>query len=67
VSFVFTASLGLALLLAIVALVREVRLRRALERLLRSLLSRLWRLPTHEDRPMPDVDLADDPGAERLP
>lgn len=36
------AGLSLALLIAVLALVREVRLRRALQRLLRSLLHR-WR------------------------
>jgi hypothetical protein len=54
------ASLALALLLAVVALVREVRLRRALQELLRRLLTH-WRHrfgtdDTTEDHHGPDAD-----------
>jgi hypothetical protein len=45
---VLLAGLTLALLLAVVALVREVRLRRAVQTLLRRLLSR-WRAYVEED------------------
>ena len=44
---ILLASMSLALLLATVALVRQVRLRRALELLLRRLLSH-WRNRSHE-------------------
>ena len=40
-------ALSFALLLAVVALTREIRLRRALQRLVRQLLS-LWRSRAHE-------------------
>lgn len=39
----FSVCVSLALVLAVVALVREVRLRRALQRLVRTLLNRLRR------------------------
>ncbi len=54
------AGLVLALLLAVIALVREVRLRRALQELLRRLLTH-WRHrfgtdDATEDHPAPDAD-----------
>ena len=52
------ASMSLALLLATAALVRQVRLRRALESLLRRLLSH-WRTRSHEET------ISDDPGDGR--
>ena len=59
------ASLALALLLAVVALVREVRLRRALQALLRRLLTR-WRFYSHEKtQSNREVDVDDRP-ADRL-
>ena len=58
------ASLALALLLAVVALVREVRLRRALQALLRRLLVR-WRIYSHEETHSDAVD-SDDRPAGRL-
>jgi hypothetical protein len=54
------ASLALALLLAVVALVREVRLRRALQALLRRLLTR-WRFYSHEKTRSDSVDPDDRP------
>ncbi len=59
------AVLSLALLLAIVALVREVRLRRAVEAILRSILARLWRNDAHE-KPVSDDARAPDRPDDRL-
>ena len=55
---ILLASMSLALLLATVALVRQVRLRRALESLLRRLLSH-WRNRVDEET------ISDDPGDSR--
>ena len=52
------ASLALALLLAVFALAREVRLRRALQELLRRLLTR-WRHRFGTDDPTEDRNAAD--------
>ncbi len=48
------ASLSLVLLAVVLALVREVRLRRALQELLRRLLT-VWRKHTHETTQAPAV------------
>lgn len=61
-----SAGLTLALLLAVAALVREARLRRALERLMRSLLSHLRRPQTHAPKPSELRDAAGDPADRRL-
>jgi hypothetical protein len=53
------AGLALALLLAVAALAREVRLRRALQELLRRLLTR-WRQHFGTPHPPEDPDPADD-------
>jgi len=53
-------SLSLLLLAVVLALVREVRLRRALQELLRRLLA-LWRKHTHETRQTPVVRPDSDP------
>lgn len=60
------AGLMLALLLCVVALAREVRLRRALERLLRCLLSRVWRRDTREKTPEDDPVSAGDRADRRV-
>ena len=48
--YVLVASLSLALVLAVMALVREARLRRALQKLLKRLIL-LWRSYAHEQGP----------------
>jgi len=58
--FVFT-SLALALIFAVVALVHQVRLRRALEKLLRLILNH-WRPHENEHRETDHRDLPDHPG-----
>ena len=51
------ASLALALVLTVLALVRQVQIRRALEQLLRSILN-TWRKHAHKQNP---------PGGDRHP
>ena len=62
-------SLSLVLLAVVLALIREVRLRRALQELLRRLLA-LWRKHTHEtpDAPLvrPETGSPDADNARRL-
>ncbi len=55
VNLIWFLALSFALLLAIATLAREIRLRRALQRLVRQLLS-LWRSRAHET----DVDARPD-------
>jgi len=55
VNMIWFLALSFALLLAIATLTREIRLRRALQRLVRQLLS-LWRSRAHET----DVDARSD-------
>ena len=57
------ASLALALVLTVIALVRQVRLRRALERFLRVVLSH-WR--RNHDTPNPDSSRCDHDRGDRL-
>lgn len=58
-------ALVFALLLAIVALVREVRLRRALQELLRRLFN-CWRSTTREELPRGNADQSGSNRTERM-
>ena len=60
------AGLSVALLLVVAVLIREVRLRKAMQRLLRSLLTRLWRCHAHETNASDDSGPCRDPARHRL-
>lgn len=62
---VLTVALSFALLLAIAALCREVRLRRALQEVIRRLIAYLRR-NAHEAYPVDPPDSADGPDGHRL-
>ena len=63
--YTLVTAFAFALLLAVAALVREVRFRRSLQRLLHRLLT-FWRADAHEPRSSPRSDHPDAPAGRRM-